>query len=81
MQYEGDPVLPENAFVFAMRYREQFAFFEAKKGIEDPPIFFYMEEDENFTKTDDSIFGFWETEIKLKKQLVARRRERNTKQS
>ena len=81
LQYEGDPVLPENTFVFAMRYREQFAFFEVKKGIEDPPIFFYMEEDENFTKTDDSIFGFWEAEIKLKEQLVARRRERNTKQS
>lgn len=77
LQEEGDPVLPGNAFVFAMRYGEQFAFFEASEGIEDPPTFFYMECDENFTKTDDSIFDFWEEEVKLKEKIVAQRKIRN----
>lgn len=77
LQYEGDPVLPKNAFVFAMRNREQFAFFEAEKNVNDPPIFYYMEDDEYFTKTKDSIFDFWESELELKEQLVARRKARN----
>ena len=73
---EDDPVLPENAFVFAMRYEEQFFFFEAEENNEAPPIFYYMEGDESFSKRYDSIFDLWEGEVELKAEILARHQER-----
>ena len=73
---EDDPVLPENAFVFTMRYGEQFFFFEAEEGNEVPPIFYYMEGDESFSKSYDSVFDLWEGEVELKAEILARHQER-----
>ena len=67
LSYEGDPVLPEKAFVFTMRYGEQFFFFETDQG-DNPPIFYYIEDDtDKLIKRFDSIFDFVEVEIKWKK--------------
>ena len=62
LSYEGDPVLPEKAFVFTMRYEEQFFFFQTNQG-DDPPIFYYIECAGEFIKKFDSIFDFVEVEV------------------
>ncbi|MEM8718336.1 MAG: SMI1/KNR4 family protein [Cyanobacteria bacterium P01_G01_bin.39] len=53
---EGDPVLPDKAFVFAGRYNEQFMFFDASGLIEEPPIFLYMIDEKDFSKIGNSVF-------------------------
>ncbi|MBE9048716.1 SMI1/KNR4 family protein [Pleurocapsales cyanobacterium LEGE 10410] len=65
---KGDPILPKQAFVFAMRYGEQFMFYDANGLNEDPPVFYYMEGDKEFTKVGDSIFDIFEEEFKLTKR-------------
>lgn len=65
---KGDPILPKQAFVFAMRYGEQFMFFDANGLSEDPPIFYYMENDTEFTKIGDSIFDIFEKAVVLRKK-------------
>ena len=57
---EGDPVLPEKAFVFSNRYGEQFTFFDGSGIVKEPPIFYYMEYDKNFKKIGDSVFDILE---------------------
>jgi hypothetical protein len=64
LQDEGDPILPENAFVFTMR-EGQFFFFKVDEITEDPPIFYYMELATEFIKKQDSIWNFVEEEIKF----------------
>ena len=81
LQDEGDLILSEKAFVFTMRYGEQFFFFEAEEGIENPPIFYYMEGDRSFSQKYDSIFDLWEGEVQLKEEILARRQERYKSQS
>lgn len=60
---EGDPVLPEKAFVFSGRYGEQFTFFDASGLIKEPPIFYYIEYAKNFEKVGNSVFDLLESEI------------------
>ena len=81
LQYEKSPVLPQSAFVFTMRYEEQFFFFEVEEGIENPPIFYYMEGDKSFSKKYGSIFDLWEGEVKLEKEILVRRQERYKSES
>lgn len=54
---EGGLLLPENAYVFSMRYGEQFLFFNADGTSDNPPVFYYYEEDGQFT---DLKKTFWE---------------------
>jgi len=61
---EGDPCLPDKAFIFSGRYNEQFMFFDANGLAEEPPIYYYMIDEENFTKIGDSIFDIVEGETK-----------------
>lgn len=56
---EGDPSLPDKAFVFSGRYNEQFMFFDASGLVEEPPVFLYMIDDENFTQIGDSVFDIF----------------------
>ncbi|MGF1485801.1 MAG: SMI1/KNR4 family protein [Prochloraceae cyanobacterium] len=70
-----DPVLPENAFVFTMRYGEQFFFFEINQGIDDPPIFYYLENATEFIKKFNSIWDFVEAEIELHEDFIAERQK------
>lgn len=72
---DGDPILPKQAFVFAMRNGEQFMFFDANGLDEDPPVFYYLEDDEEFTKVGDSIFDIFEEEFKLTKKANKRQSE------
>ena len=65
---KGDPILPKQAFVFAMRYGEQFMFFDANGLSEDPPVFYYMENDPEFTKIGDSIFDIFEKAVGLRRK-------------
>lgn len=64
-----DPVLPKNAFVFAARYGEQFMFFDSNNLQDESPIFYYMENDKNFTQIGNSIFDALEKEIQLSYEL------------
>lgn len=72
---EGDPILPEKAFVFSMRYGEQFMFFDASGLIEEPPIFYYMADDTAFKKVGDSIFDILEGEIDFSEKIKLRSEE------
>lgn len=75
---EGDPVLPNKAFVFAGRYNEQFMFFNADGLEEEPSIFYYMIDDEKFRKIGDSIFDILESEIE-ESLSIKHYREQNKK--
>jgi hypothetical protein len=56
--WEGNKLrLPEKAFVFAMRYGEQFMFFLADGKQSDPPIYLYLEGAGTFKQVANS---FWE---------------------
>jgi hypothetical protein len=72
---KGDPILPKKAFVFSMRYEEQFMFFDASGLIEEPPVFYYMTDDTAFTKVGDSIFDILEGEINFLNKIKIRRKE------
>jgi len=76
---EGDPCLPEKAFVFASRYEEQFMFFDASGLVEEPPIFYYMENDIAFKKVGNSIFDILDDEAKGSKELKLITEERRKK--
>lgn len=73
---EGDPVLPNKAFVFTGRYNEQFMFFNADGLEEDPSVFYYMIDDEEFRKIADSIFDIVEDEVE-EALSIKHYRERN----
>lgn len=60
---EGRLVLPDHAFVFTMRYREQFTFFIADGRSNDPPIFYYFEGDHRFTHMANSLWDMIEGEL------------------
>ena len=75
---EGDPVLPNKAFVFTGRYNEQFMFFNADGLEEDPSVFYYMIDDEEFRKIADSIFDIVEDEVEVALS-IKHYRERNKK--
>jgi hypothetical protein len=63
-EWEGDSLrLPENAFVFANRYGEQFMFFVCDQMSEDPPVFFYHEDRHYFDKISESVWQVIETEL------------------
>jgi hypothetical protein len=65
---EGDPCLPEKAFVFAARYGEQFMFFDASGLVEEPTLFYYMENESKFTKVEGSIFDILERSVEAFKK-------------
>lgn len=55
--------LPESAFVFAIRQREQVMFFE-EEGAE-PAVMFYMYEDTKFTKVANCFWEIIESELRM----------------
>jgi hypothetical protein len=61
--------LPEGAFVFANRRREQFLFFISDGRKDDPPVFFYFEGRPEFKIVADSIWTFLEKELRAEEQL------------
>lgn len=77
MQEQGDfspeELLPDNAFIFAMKYKMESYYFITGEGIEDPAIF-YDEGDGNVTKVQESIFDFWEEEVKFKEKLITQQK-------
>ena len=83
---EGDPLLPEKAFVFSGRYGEQFLFLDASGLIEEPPTMYYSIDDNEFTKKGKSVFDLIESEIELsiaiknhREKLRNRRQNRQNK--
>ena len=60
---EGDPVLPDKAFVFSGRYNEQFMFFDASGLENEPNIMYYMIDEDNFRKIGESVFDIIESEL------------------
>jgi hypothetical protein len=62
---EGKLHLPTKAFVFAMRYGEQFMFFVADGKLDDPPIYHYFEGHGNFEKIGDSVWDVIEGELDI----------------
>lgn len=48
----GKLVLPQNSFVFADRYGEQFMFFESDTGSDDPIVYRYSQGRHHFEKLD-----------------------------
>lgn len=60
---EGDPILPDKAFVFTGRYNEQFMFFDASGLEKEPTIMYYMIDEDSFRKIGDSIFDIIEGEV------------------
>ena len=72
---EGDPLLPEKAFVFSGRYGEQFMFFDASGLIEEPPTMYYSIDDNEFTEKGKSVFNLIENEIEFSIAIKNRRQE------
>lgn len=60
---KGQLLLPNHAFVFGIRCWEQFTFFIADEGLDDPPIFYYYEGDHQFTRVADSLWDLIECEL------------------
>lgn len=54
--------LPIDAFVFAMRNKEQFMFYSHDN--DDPPIMFYMSGDHVISKIADSLWDVIEAELR-----------------
>ena len=73
---ESDPVLPEKAVVIAGRYGEQFMFFDGSGLVKEPPIFYYMENAENFKKFGDSVFDLLEDEIEAAEHFFQSRKKK-----
>ena len=61
---EGDPTLPEKAFVYSGRYNEQFLFFNADGLVEEPETYYYMIDDTEFKKIGNSVFDTLERSFK-----------------
>ena len=72
--FNPEELLPENAFIFAMRYDMQIWYFIASEGVEDP-IVFYDTGDGDSEKMYESVFDFWEERVTSAEQLLARRKE------
>lgn len=53
---EGSLLLPESAFVWTMRYGEQFLYFIADGKENDPPVYHYFEDGHTFSRTADSVW-------------------------
>ncbi|MEM8718334.1 MAG: SMI1/KNR4 family protein [Cyanobacteria bacterium P01_G01_bin.39] len=66
---EGDPILPDKAFVFASRLGEQYMFFDASGILKEPPILYYKENAPNFSLAGNSIFDVLEREVQLSYNL------------
>ncbi|HAW30858.1 MAG TPA: hypothetical protein DCY03_22515 [Planctomycetaceae bacterium] len=60
---EGKLSLPEKAYVFSMRFGEQFLFFIADGINDNPPIFYYYEGNGEFTDLKKSFWEVIETEL------------------
>ena len=60
---DGKLSLPENAYVFSMRFGEQFLFFIADGINDNPPIFYYYEGNGEFTDLKKSFWEVIETEL------------------
>ena len=73
---EGDPVLPEKAFVFSGRYGEQFTFFDGSGLVKEPHIFYYMEYAKNFKKIGNSVFDLFESEIEATEYFLKHRKKK-----
>lgn len=67
--YEQDPILPINAFVFAMRNYEQYMFFDASGIEKEPPILSYKENESKFVEVGKSIWDIIKMEINFAKKL------------
>lgn len=74
---DGDPVLPNKAFVCVGRYNEQFMFFDASGMIEEPDIYYYHIDEGNFRKIADSIFEIIEDELEVSYELEKYRKKFN----
>lgn len=72
---EGDPILPDKAFVFAGRYNEQFMFFDASGLEKEPAIMYYMIDEDNFRKIGDSIFDIIEEEVEVSLSIKRYRKQ------
>lgn len=60
---EGKLLLPQNAFVFSMRYGEQFLYFIADGLCDNPAVYYYYEEDGKFTDLKKTFWDVIETEL------------------
>jgi hypothetical protein len=60
---EGKLSLPDNAYVFSMRYGEQFLFFIADGSTDNPPVYYYYEGDGKFTDLKKYFWEVIETEL------------------
>jgi hypothetical protein len=69
---KGQLKLPTNAFVFAMRYGEQFMFFEADGKNDDPPVFFYFEGHKKFKHIANSVWEVLEAELTETEHCIKR---------
>ena len=61
--FNPEEILPEQAFVFAMRQGMQLWYFIAEEGVEDPPVFYDADGGGNAIEMYESIFDFWEERI------------------
>ena len=66
---EGKLVLPDQAFVFAMRQGEQFMFFVADGSLDDPPIYYYFEGRGEFKRAANSIWEVIKAELEMQERL------------
>ena len=73
--FNPEELLPENAFIFAMKYRMEAWYFLTEESVENPAIF-YDEGNGNSRQVHESIFDFWETEVEYIEKILAGREER-----
>lgn len=76
---EGDPVLPDKAFVFSGRYNEQFMFFDASGLKREPDVMYYMIDEDNFSKIGESVFDIIESEVEssVRRKFYREQNKRN----
>lgn len=74
---DGDPTLPEKAFVFMGRYKEQFWFFDVDGTTKEPSIYDFHVDDAKFNKTPYSVFDYLESEAKFLQGREQRKKKRN----
>jgi hypothetical protein len=66
---EGRLLLPDRAFVFFMRYGEQFLFFIADGQSDNPPVLHYMENAGCFRQAATSFWDAIESELRISEDL------------
>jgi hypothetical protein len=66
---EGKLLLPDQAFVFSMRYGEQFLFFIADRKSENPPVHHYYEGHGHFTRVAASFWDAIECELRMSEDV------------